>query len=260
MLAEWPRRRGGFVNLPKLHQRAASGVGTKAVLAGSAAPGLAFDEHMEQSRLAQRHADKWLISGSLLIGTAALGVFGLPLFLRGVWLLRRAQKARLSVRPMIITLIGYLVIIDAAINTVGWTLDLIANHSLLARVLLNAWGNMFDAGYFWHYDELWLGGAAGPGEKAMEVGLILTVFTMRIAAAIGFLQMKRWGHQWMVVTCWMGVVIWTTYVFNMTMFADVRYAGVVFPVIGWWLYDIFYITPFLAIPYLHTVNREIFSD
>ena len=33
-----------------------------------------------------------------------------------------------------------------------------------------------------------------------------------------------------------------------------------FPVIGWWIYDIFYITPFLAIPYLHTVNREIFSD
>ncbi len=50
------------------------------------------------------------------------------------------------------------------------------------------------------------------------------------------------------------------YVFNMTMYADVRYAGVVFPVVGWWLYDIFYITPFLAIPYLHTVNREIFSD
>ena len=52
---------------------------------------------------------------------------------------------------------------------------------------------------------------------------------MRVAAAIGFLQMKRWGHQWMVVTCWMGVVIWCAYVFNMTMFADVRYAGVVFP-------------------------------
>ncbi len=226
----------------------------------NAHPGVSFDEHLEQSRLAQRQADKWLISGSLLIGTAALGVFGLPLFLRGVWLLRRAQKDGLSVRPMMVTLLGYLVIIDSAINTVGWALDLVANHTLLARVLLNGWGNMFDAGYFWHYNELWLGGAAGPGEKAMEVGMILTVFTMRIAAAIGFLQMKRWGHQWLVVTCWMGVVIWTTYVFNMTMFADVRYAGVVFPVIGWWLYDIFYITPFLAIPYLHTVNREIFSD
>jgi hypothetical protein len=68
------------------------------------------------------------------------------------------------------------------------------------------------------------------------------------------------GHQWMIATCWMGVVIWCAYVFNMTVYADVRYAGVVFPVIGWWLYDIFYITPFLAIPHLHTANREIFSD
>ena len=170
--------------------------------------GLSVDEHMEESRLAQRQADKWLISGSLLIGTAALGIFGLPLFLRGVWLLRRAQRDGLSVRPMLVTLIGYLVIIDAAINTVGWALDLVGNHTLLARVLLNGWGNMFDAGYFWHFNELWVGGAAGPGEKAMGVGLILTVFTMRIAAAIGFLQMKRWGHQWMIITCWMGVVIW----------------------------------------------------
>src|SRR5690242_21584226 len=81
---------------------------------------------------------------------------------------------------------------------------------------------MFDAGYFWHYNELWVGGAAGPGEKAYVAGLILTVFSMRVAAAIGFLQMKRWGHQWMVVTCWMGVVIWSAYVFNMTMFAVAR--------------------------------------
>ena len=143
---------------------------------------------------------------------------------------------------------------------VGWALDMVGNHTLLARVLLTGWGNMFDAGYFWHFNELWIGGAAGPGEKGWEIGLIFTVFTMRIAAAIGFLQMKRWGQQWMIVTCWMGVVIWCGYVFNMTMYADVRYAGVVLPVIGWWLYDIFYITPFLAIPYLHTVNREIFTD
>ena len=217
-------------------------------------------EHAERSRAAQLGADKWLISGSLLIGTAVLGFLGLPLFLRGVWLLRRAQREGLSVRPMMVTLLGYLVIIDAAINTVGWALDLAGNHTLLARVLLNGWGNMFDAGYFWHYNELWVGGAAGPGEKAWEVALVLVVFPMRIAAAIAFLQMKRWGYQWLIVTCWFGVVIWVGYTMNMTVFADVRYDGVVFPVLGWWLYDIMYITPFLAIPYLHTVNREIFSE
>jgi hypothetical protein len=162
-------------------------------VAGTPVPitGSGFDEHLAASARAQKQADRWLIAGSLLIGTAALGVLGLPLFLRGVWLLRRAQRDGLSVRPMLVTLLGYLVI---------------------------------------------------------------------IAAAIGFLQMKRWGQQWMIVTCWMGVLIWCLYVFNMTMYADVRFAGVVLPVIGWWLYDIFYITPFLAIPYLHTVNREIFTD
>jgi hypothetical protein len=44
--------------------------------------------------------------------------------------------------------------------------------------------------------------------------------------------MKRWGHQWMIITCWMGVVIWCGYVFNMNMYADVRFAGVVFPSSG----------------------------
>ncbi|ORV14096.1 hypothetical protein [Mycobacterium celatum] len=241
------------MNLPTLNLRHRGG-------ADAPRDGLGYDEQLEESRLAQRQADRWLIAGTLLMGTMIIGFVGLPLFLRGVWLQRRAQQSGLSVRPVMVTVLGYLIILDAGLNTLGWSIDLIANHALLTRVILTAWGNFFDAGYFWHYNELWIGGAAGPGEKGWEVGLILTVFTMRIAAAIGFLQMKRWGHQWMIITCWMGAVIWIGYVFNMTMYADVRYAGVVLPVVGWWLYDIFYITPFLAIPYLHTVNREIFSD
>ena len=82
----------------------------------------------------------------------------------------------------------------------------------------------------------------------------------RLAAAIGLLQMKRWGQQWLIVTCWMGLIVWIGYNLNMTFYADVRFANITFPVLGWWIYDIFYITPFLALPYLHTVNREIFSE
>ncbi|WP_369829744.1 hypothetical protein [Mycobacterium sp. E2479] len=221
---------------------------------------MSLDDQIEQSRLAQRRADKWLIAGTLLMGANVPGIFGLPLFLYGLALLRRALKSGLSVRPIMVTLIGYLVILDAGLNLQGWILDMVANHSLIYRVLYTAWGNAFDAGYFWHYNQLWIGGASAPGEKSWEVALILTVFPMRIAAAIAFLQMKRWGYQWLLVTCWFGVVIWVGYVMNMTVYADVRYSGVVFPVFGWWIYDIMYITPFLAIPYLHTVNREIFTD
>ncbi|MFE5478417.1 hypothetical protein ACFQ9R_22130 [Nocardia sp. NPDC056541] len=219
-----------------------------------------YDEHEAESRASQRRADVWLTAGTALMGTYVLGLFGLPIFLRGVWLQRRAQQEGLSVRPLIVTLIGYLVILDAFLNSVGWVLDVFASHTLVTRVFFTAWGNFFDAGYWWHYNELWIGGAGAPGEKGWEFACVLVVFPMRIAAAIAFLQMKRWGHQWLIVTCWFGVVIWVGYIVNMTVYADIRFDGVVLPVFGWWLYDIFYITPFLAIPYLHTVNREIFAD
>jgi hypothetical protein len=166
----------------------------------------------------------------------------------------------MSVRPIMVTLIGYLVILDAFINSIGWGLDLMANHSLLNRVFFTAWGNYADNGYFWEYNSLFIGGTSAPGEKGWEIACIFVVFPMRIAAGIAFLQMKRWGHQWLIVTCWMGVVIWVGYVVNMTMYADIRFDGTILPVVGWWAFDIFYITPFLAIPYLHTVNREIFAD
>ncbi|MDX1873902.1 hypothetical protein SBI67_17415 [Mycolicibacterium sp. 120266] len=220
----------------------------------------ALTMHDDESRRAQSRADRWLIVGTVLMGTLVLGPIGLPVFCRGVYLLRVAQKRGYSVRPMMVTLIGYVVILDAAINSIGWGLDVFANHALITRTIFTAWGNLMDGGYFWHYNELWMGGAGAPGEKSWIIVCIAIVFPMRIAAGIGLLQMKRWGHQWMIVTCWFGIIVWLGYILNMTMYADVRYAGTAFPVVGWWLYNIFYITPFLAIPYLHTVNREIFTD
>ena len=44
------------------------------------------------------------------------------------------------------------------LNSLGWAMDLVANHTLINRVLMIGWGHMFDAGYFWHYNELWVGG------------------------------------------------------------------------------------------------------
>ncbi|MGV0740600.1 hypothetical protein ABQF35_30095 [Mycobacterium syngnathidarum] len=215
---------------------------------------------MEESRRAQRSADKWLISGVMLMGTAVPGIFGLPMFLWGLRKMRLATQAGLTVRPIMVTLIGYLVMLDAALNVQGWILDMVANHTLIYRLFYTLWGNMFDNGYSWHYNQLWMGGSGAPGEKSWEIALILIVFPMRIAACIAFLNMKRWGYQWLIVSCWFGPVIWVGYVINMTVYADIRYAGTAFPVWGWWAYDILYIAAFLAIPYLHTVNREIFSD
>ena len=217
------------------------------------------DERLAEARSVQRQADRWLIAGSVLMSTLVLGPLGLPVFCRGLVLLRNAQRSGLSVRPFMVTLIGYVILLDAALNSVGWALDVFANHSVITRTVFTAWGNLMDGGYFWHYNELWMGGAAAPGEKSWILISVLVVFPMRMAASIGFLQMKRWGQQWLVVTCWFGVIAWFGYIINMTMYSDIRFAHVGFPVIGWWLFNVFYITPFLAIPYLHTVDRKIFT-
>jgi hypothetical protein len=140
-----------------------------------------YDEHHEKSRQAQRRADLWLLSGTIRMGTLVLGLVGFPLFLRGLALQVKAQRAGLTVRPVIVTLLGYLIVIDSALNSFGWALDMVAHHTLIDRVVLAAWGNMFDAAYFWHYNELWIGGASAPGEKAWEIALLPIVFSMRLA-------------------------------------------------------------------------------
>ena len=188
---------------------------------------------MEQSRMAQRQADK-LVIGKFLDWHRGVGNLRSAVVLTRRVVAPQVHRDGLSVRPTLVTLLGYLVIIDAAINTVGWALDLVANHPILAGVLLNGWGNMFDAGYFfWHYNELW-------------VGVVLRVRAKRLAGRPDpdrIHDADRRRHRVLAdeavgaavdasSTCWMGVVIWIGYVFNMTMFADVRFAGVVFPVIG----------------------------
>ena len=85
----------GLVNVPLINR-----------LSGSKVPAttqrtVGLDEHHEESRLAQRRADKWMIVGAGLMGMWAPGIFGLPIFLRGVWLQRQAARAGLSMRPMI---------------------------------------------------------------------------------------------------------------------------------------------------------------
>jgi hypothetical protein len=109
----------------------------------------AYDAHQDDSKQAQWQADKWMIGGTLLMGTGVLGIFGLPLFFYGLRLQMLAAKAGLSVRPLIVTLIGYLVIIDSSLNSLGWAMDLFANHSVINRVLTAGWGAVFDGGYFW---------------------------------------------------------------------------------------------------------------
>ena len=99
--------------------------------AGGAAP--SYDEQLERARAIQRRADRNLIIGTGLIGTMILGLFGLPFFIYGLWQLYKAEREGLPVRPVMMTFVGYLVLVDGAMNTLGAMIDVLANHSLIVR-------------------------------------------------------------------------------------------------------------------------------
>jgi hypothetical protein len=52
---------------------------------------LALDAHHQESRQAQWRADKWMMVGVFFMGTAVLGLIGLPFFLRGLQLQSQAS-------------------------------------------------------------------------------------------------------------------------------------------------------------------------
>jgi hypothetical protein len=58
------------VNLPVLGRRSAAGKG--------------LEGHHDESQLAQRRADKWMIAGAALMGMWVPGIIGFPIFMRGV--------------------------------------------------------------------------------------------------------------------------------------------------------------------------------
>lgn len=221
---------------------------------------LDYDAALSESKRIQLRADKFILFGGALIGTTVLGIFGLPFFLYGLWQIKKAEDGGLPIRPYMMTFVGSLILVDGFLNTMGYMIDVFANHTLIVRVFEMGWGLMLDGAYFWQFNDQWWGGTSAPGEKSWEIAMVFVMFPMRVAAAWGFLQMKRWGLQWLIISCWMGVFSWVGYVFNMTTYWELRFVDTAWPVYGWWIYSIWYITPFIVLPYLYTINREMFSD
>jgi hypothetical protein len=94
----------------------------------------------------------------------------------------------------------------------------------------------------------------------MEFMGVMLVLPMRMAASWGFLKMKRWGLQAMVMTSYMWLALWMTYIFQMYLTFNARQGASLFGITGVWALFIPFATPFVILPYLYTINREHFSD
>ncbi|HXO53561.1 MAG TPA: hypothetical protein VN888_21630 [Mycobacterium sp.] len=203
-----------------------------------------------------RTADRWLLAGCLLCGSFLLGPIGLFVLAYGLVLLRRAKQAGQTRRPMAVTVFALFSIIDAATNTVGWSVDTFAHDTHLAQVLMNGYGRILDGAYYLDYNTTIFGGVSIAGEKSMQVLAVVAIFPLRIAAAWAFLKLKRWGYNFMIITSWGYVFFWFAYMTNLIVDFPQRMGASEFGWIGFWIMNLWYVTPFVLLPWLYSLNKD----
>lgn len=185
-----------------------------------------------------------------------LAPLGLALLYLAIRRLRHARTIGEIVRPMAVTVFGVFAMVDASINFVGWSMDLFSHETHLLQTMSRGFGRFVDGGYYFDYNSTWLGGVFDDGEKSLALIAVFMIFPVRILAAWAFLKLKRWGFRWMVITSWCYVLLWTSYMANLLQNYPDRLGNTLFGVTGWWVFDIFYMTPFLMLPWLYALDRR----
>lgn len=205
--------------------------------------------------------DKLYLIGCLVCGTWLLGALGAVIIAVAVKMLRQAEKGGAAIRPWSVTIIGGLMLVDASVNYLAWGLDMLPSHdTVLGRTMWINYGLLVDGGYAANYNTTEIGGVAVTAEKGIQFAAVLFVMPLKVAAAWGLLKMKRWGLQWSIVANWLYFCLWAAYVVNMAHQFEVRFGTSDWGVLGFWLVGgLPFLGPVVILPYLHTVNRELWS-
>lgn len=204
---------------------------------------------------AQKKADVWILVGCLLCGTQIVGPFGTIPLIYGLMENWRLVKERRTDRPWSVVIIGTFSLIDATLNTLPWAANLLAFKSVLIESFMYGYGRIADATYFTAYNSRAFGGVSSTTEIMWQITSEAMLFPMRIAASIAFMSMRTWGLHFMKLTSWMYVFLWVGYAATLSLEFDQRLRTPDLPVLGWWLYNMFYFTPMLTLPYFYTVNK-----
>lgn len=210
----------------------------------------------------QKRADKWLATGIILTGSFFAGPIGIFCLCKSYLILRNAQRAGQRIRPWMITIIGTIVLVDAAINFLGWGVDLSPLHDTQIGLTFDSgWGAMFDGAYYQDFNGFSsMGGSSSIGEKAIQLIPVLILMPIRIVAAIAFLQMRKIGYQYLVITTWMYMAVWVAYAASMALEFDHRLGNTLYGVTGWWAYNLPFMLLWLVLPYLMTIDKRQFSE
>jgi hypothetical protein len=85
---------------------------------------------------------------------------------------------------------------------------------------------------------------------------VFILMPMRVVSAWAFMQMRTWGLHFMKASAWWYLFLWTGYTMAMSLDFPVRMANSEFGVAGWWMFNLFYLSPVFVLPYLYTVDKS----
>jgi hypothetical protein len=209
----------------------------------------------------QSRIDRFLLIGSIACGSMVFAIPGLFVLAYAYKLHRQGLAAGFNMRPVIISILGVCCLVDASVNFLIWMVDLLPTHStVLGHTLYTGMGRLWDGNYYLGYSSTKLGGTAVDSEKALEFCGAFLLYPMRLVAGWGFIKMKKWGYQYLLVNTWLYVFFWFAYIGTFVTEFHYRFPYSAWGVTGIWIMYIWFIYPFFMIPYLHTVNRDLWKD
>lgn len=200
-------------------------------------------------------ADGWLLAGCILSGTMILGPIGPLVLAIAVGKLWKSVKRGTNARPWAATIIGTFCMIDGLINSSPWSFDTFAHNTVLGQTFITGYGRFFDGAFYLNYNSGALGGVANHSEKMWQYLAVFILMPMRVVSAWAFMQMRTWGLHFMKVSGWLYLFLWVGYTMAMSMDFPERVARSEFGVAGWWLFNLFYLSPLFVLPYLYTVDK-----
>lgn len=216
---------------------------------------------LERAKRWALQGDKLYIWGCIICGTWVFGPIGSAMVVWGLILMQRADKLGVRVRPWAITLVGGFIMVDTIVNMYAWGLDLFAHDTLIGRSLWIDYGMMVDGGYMLGYNTSMFGGVADHGEKSVEIAMVIMAMPIKLAATWGFLKMKRWGLQWMIISYWMYFLLWMIYLPNVIQDFPMRMGLSEFGAPGFWLLvNLPFLGPLVLLPYLHTIKGNTWES
>lgn len=200
-------------------------------------------------------ADGWLLAGCILSGTMILGPIGPIVLGIALWKLYKSVKAGTNVRPWAATVIATFCMVDGLINFSPWSFDTFAHNTVLGETFITGYGRFFDGAFYLDYNSGALGGIPNTAEKMWQYLAVFILMPMRVVSAWAFMQLRTWGLHFMKVSAWLYLFLWAGYTMAMSLDFEERMATSEFG-LGWWLFNLFYLSPVFVLPYLYTVDKS----